>query len=47
MKKGDTLESISKKFYGNLMRYKEIMASNSNLLNDSSVIYEGQEITLP
>ena len=47
VKKGDTLESISKKFYGNPMKYKAIMASNSNLLDNSNVIYEGQEITLP
>ena len=47
VKKGDTLESISKKFYGNSMKYKSIMASNSNLLDNSNVIYEGQEITLP
>ncbi len=47
VKKGDTLESISQKFYGNPMKYKEIMASNSHLLNNSNVIYEGQKITLP
>ncbi len=47
VKKGDTLESISKKFYGNSMKYKEIMASNSNLLNDSGNIYEGEKIILP
>ena len=47
VKKGDTLESISQEFYGTPMRYKEIMASNSNLLDNSNVIYEGQKITLP
>ncbi len=47
VQKGDTLESISKKIYGNPMKYKEIMARNSNILNNPSDIYEGQIITLP
>ena len=47
VKKGDTLESISKKFYGNPKKYKAIIASNSNLLNNANSIYEGQKITLP
>ncbi len=47
VKKGDTLAGISKKVYGNEMKYKKIMASNNNIVNDPSMIYVGQEITLP
>ncbi|HHD81646.1 MAG TPA: LysM peptidoglycan-binding domain-containing protein [Campylobacterales bacterium] len=46
IKKGDTLRSISNKFYGNSMAYKRIVASNDALKNDTT-IYEGQTIILP
>lgn len=46
VKKGDTLRSISNKFYGNSMDYKRIIASNDVLKNDTT-IYEGQMIILP
>ena len=47
VKKGDTLASLSKKFYGNPLKYKKINASNSNLFQESNIIYEGQKIKLP
>ena len=47
VKKGDTLKRISNKSYGNSMKYKAIMASNSNLLDNANVIYDGEELTLP
>lgn len=47
VKKGDTLASLSKKFYGNPLQYKKIIASNSNLFQKSNIIYEGQKIKLP
>ncbi len=46
VKKGDTLQGISDKFYGDAMNYKRIIASNDNL-NSNDIIYEGQTILLP
>lgn len=46
VKKGDTLQGISNKFYGDAMNYKRIVASNDSLkYNDT--IYVGQTILLP
>jgi len=47
VQEGDTLAGISKKVYGSETKYTKIMASNSELLNDPSMIYVGQEIILP
>ena len=46
VKKGDTLQGISNKFYGDAMNYKRIVASNDSL-RTSDTIYEGQTILLP
>lgn len=46
VKKGDTLQGISNKFYGDAMNYKRIIASNDSL-HSSDTIYEGQTIILP
>lgn len=46
VKKGDTLRSISSKFYGDEMNYKRIIASNTSLM-DNDTIYVGQTIHLP
>lgn len=46
VKKGDTLQGLSDKFYGDAMDYKRIIASNDSL-NNSDTIYEGQTIILP
>ncbi len=46
VKKGDTLQGISNKFYGDAMNYKRIIASNDGLINNDT-IYVGQTILLP
>jgi len=46
IKKGDTLQGLSDKFYGDPMNYKRIIASNDSLHLDDT-IYEGQTILLP
>jgi LysM repeat protein len=46
VKKGDTLQGISNKFYGNAMNYKRIIASNDSLISNDT-IYVGQTILLP
>lgn len=45
VEKGDTLMSICKKTYGDVLKYKEIMDIND--LDDPNKIYAGQEIKLP
>ena len=45
VKKGDTLESISQKQYGNVLRVKEICELNG--LEDGNLIYIGQKLLLP
>jgi len=47
VKKGDTLASLSVKYYGNAMQYNKIIANNAGLTSDSSIIYAGQKIKLP
>ena len=46
VKKGDTLQGISNKFYGDAMNYKRIIASNDSLISNDT-IYVGQTILLP
>ena len=47
VQKGDTLASLSAKYYGSEMNYKKIVASNSKISSDSGLIYAGEEIVLP
>jgi len=47
VKKGDTLQSIAHKYYGNTQEYKRIIASNHALTKNKNTIYEGQTIILP
>jgi len=47
VQKGDTLASLSAKYYGSEMGYKKIIASNSQISSDAGTIYVGQEIVLP
>ncbi len=47
VKKGDTLQKISKKFYGTTKRWKEIYEVNRQLLNSPHSIYPGQVIEIP
>jgi LysM repeat protein len=44
---GDTLASLSEKYYGNSMAYDKIIASNEALSKKSSMIFVGQKIKLP
>jgi nucleoid-associated protein YgaU len=47
VKKGDTLQKISKKFYGTTKRWKEIYEVNRELLKSPHSIYPGQVIEIP
>ena len=47
VKKGDTLEGLSNKYYGDSTNYKRIIASNENLHTTDDTIYAGQTILLP
>jgi len=47
VKKGDTLASISEKYYGNSMAYSRIITANKSLNKKSSTIYAGQKLNLP
>ena len=44
---GDTLESLSKEFYGNPKAFHRIVNANSSLTNESPTIYVGQKIYIP
>ena len=47
VKKGDTLGSISEKFYGNPMEFDKIIEANKKLNNDFHVIHVGQKLNVP
>ena len=47
VKKGDTLNSISKKFYGTSRRWREIYEVNKEILSAPDKIYPGQIIEIP
>ena len=47
VRKGDTLQSISKKFYGTTKRWKEIYNVNRQVLKSPDEIYPGQIIEIP
>ncbi len=44
---GDTLSSISKKFYGDPNRYRKIFEANRPMLQDPDSIYPGQVLRIP
>jgi nucleoid-associated protein YgaU len=44
---GDSLSKISKKYYGNAMRYNEIFEANKPMLKDVNLIYPGQVLRIP
>ena len=46
VQKGDTLQGISNKFYGDVRNYKRIITSNDSLLSNDT-IYVGKTILLP
>ena len=45
--KGDTLQSISKKFFGTTKRWQDIYKANSDVLKSPDKIYPGQIINIP
>lgn len=47
VKKGDTLASLSAKFYGDSMKYDKIIASNGGIIATDGKIYAGETINLP
>ena len=47
VKKGDTLSSLAKKYYGDSMAFHEIIAHNKNITEESQQLYIGQKITIP
>lgn len=47
VKAGDTLGAIAKAAYGDVMKYQDIFARNSDRLTNANTIYEGQVIVLP
>jgi len=47
VKSGDSLSKIAKAYYGDPMKYKEIFAANTDILDDPNKIYPGQELKIP
>jgi LysM repeat protein len=47
VQKGDTLASISEKYYGDASAFDKIILANNTLTSESSMIYVGQTIYLP
>ena len=47
VKKGDTLWSIAKYYYGNGALYTKIYEMNKNIIDNPSMIYPNQEIIIP
>jgi len=47
VQKGDTLGSISKRFYGSTKDYKRIFDANREKLHNQNVITVGQELSIP
>ena len=45
--RGDTLSGISKKYYGNAMKYMVIFDANTPMLKDPNLIYPGQVLRIP
>jgi len=47
VQKGDTLQKISKKFYGTTKKWQKIYAANQDTLKGPNKIYPGQTIDVP
>ena len=45
--KGDTLQKISKKFYGTTKKWQELFQANKDVLKSPDSIYPGQTIMIP
>lgn len=44
---GESLSKIAKHYYGDPMKYKEIFAANSDILDNPDLIYPDQELVIP
>jgi nucleoid-associated protein YgaU len=44
---GETLGKIAKHYFGDVMKYKEIFAANSDILKNPDVIHPDQELIIP
>ncbi len=47
VEKGDTLEKISRKFYGTTRRWRRIYEANREVLRNPNRVYPGQKLTIP
>ena len=47
VKKGDTLEKISKKFYGTTRKWKKIYDANRDVLKSPDRLYVGKKLQIP
>ncbi|MBT8253130.1 MAG: LysM peptidoglycan-binding domain-containing protein, partial [Bacteroidia bacterium] len=47
VKRGETLGKIAKQYYGDVMKYKDIFAANSDILKNPDLIYPDQELIIP
>jgi nucleoid-associated protein YgaU len=45
--KGDTLQKISKKFYGTTRKWNRIYKANKQVLKSQNKIYPGQVLDIP
>ena len=47
VKSGESLSKISKKYYGDPMKYKKIFEANTNILKNPDIIQPGQVLDIP
>jgi len=47
VKSGESLSKISKKYYGDPMKYKKIFEANTNILKNPDVIHPDQILVIP
>ncbi|SCY01791.1 LysM domain-containing protein [Nonlabens sp. Hel1_33_55] len=47
VEKGESLSLISKKYYGDPMKYKKIFEANTDKLKNPDMIHPGQELVIP
>ena len=47
VKKGESLSEISKHYYGDPLKYREIFEANKDQLKDPNLIKPGQELVIP
>ena len=47
VKSGQTLGKITKHYYGDPMKYKQIFQANTNILKNPDLIHPSQELVIP